>query len=155
MSKIDSRKVLFNKVGNDESYTPAYGVKPIIKYIFKYIEEKYDNYDRDMIVWCPFDKPSSEFVKQIKELPFVDVLHSHIDNEQDFFEYEPDEWDMIVSNPPFKNKRHFFERALSFRKPFALLMTLASLNDKNPAFCFYEAGVDMQLLKFDKRIHFI
>ena len=30
---MDSQKILYNKVGGDESYTPAYDVKPIIKYI--------------------------------------------------------------------------------------------------------------------------
>jgi hypothetical protein len=59
------------------------------------------------------------------------------------------------SNPPFKKKRFFFERALSFNKPFALLMTLASMNDKYPAWSFYEAKAQLQLLKFDKRIEFI
>ena len=42
---------------------------------------------------------------------------------QDFFDYEPDKWDVMVSNPPFTNKRKYFERALSFGKPFALIMT--------------------------------
>jgi len=139
---IDSGKVLYNKVGSDESYTPNYGVAPILKYIPK-----------DAIVWCPFDKEHSEYVRQIR-LNGNAVIYSHIEEGRDFFEFEPLEWDVIVSNPPFKNKRAFFERALSFNKPFALLMTLASLNDKNPAFCFYEANAQMQLLKFDKRIHF-
>ena len=38
----------------------------------------------------------------------------------------------IVSNPPFTNKRKYFERALSFNKPFALIMTNAWLNDSAP-----------------------
>ena len=140
---MNSQAILYNKVGNDEAYTPDYGVKPILKYIPK-----------DAIVWCPFDAIDSEFVKQIRETNIV--TRSHIDDGKDFFEYEPAlDWDVMISNPPFKNKRAFFERALSFNKPFALLMTLASLNDRNPAFCFYDAGCEMQLLKFDKRIHFV
>jgi hypothetical protein len=139
---MNSQKILYNKVGNDESYTPAYGVEPIIKYIPK-----------DAIVWCPFDKAHSEYVKQIQANGNT-VIYSHIDDGQDFFEYEPKEWDIIVSNPPFKNKRQFFERALSFNKPFALLMTNAWLNDKYSKWVFKEATRDMQLLMFDKRIHF-
>lgn len=45
---MDSAKVLYNKTGGDESYTPAYGVKPILKYI-----------PEDAIIWCPFDKEES------------------------------------------------------------------------------------------------
>ena len=125
---------------SDEYYTPRYAVNVILPYIknFKHI-------------WCPFDKEHSEFVKQISKTN--KVVYSHIDNNQDFFEYEPDKWDMIVSNPPFKNKRQFFERALSFGKPFALLMTNTWLNDSAPKQLFRDR--DLQLLMFDKRMKFI
>ena len=139
---MNSQKILYNKVGGDESYTPSYGVSPIIKHI-----------PANAIVWCPFDKEHSEFVKQIRANGNV-VISSHIEDGRDFFEFEPLEWDVIVSNPPFQNKRRFFERALSFGKPFALLMTNAWLNDKYSKWVFKEANRDMQLLMFDKRIHF-
>jgi hypothetical protein len=139
---MDSSKVLYSKNPTDECYTPKYGVIPILKYIPK-----------NAIVWCPFDTKDSEFVKEISKTNTV--IHSHIDDGLDFFEYEPNNWDIIVSNPPFKNKRKFFERALSFGKPFALLMTNTWLNDKYSKFVFYEANRDMQLLMFDKRIKFV
>lgn len=82
------------------------------------------------------------------------VLSTHIDNGQDFYEYEPDEhWDIIVSNPPFTNKRKIFERALSFNKPFGLLMSNTWLNDSAPKQLFLNK--QLQLLMFDKRIKFI
>lgn len=140
MSNIDSKKVLYSAGANDECYTPAYGVKPILKYIPK-----------GATVWCPFDKPESEFVKQISAQN--KVVYSHLDSGQDFFEYEPDQWDVIVSNPPFTNKRKFFERALEFEKPFALIMTNTWLNDAAPKQLF--AKKDLQLLMFDKRMKFI
>lgn len=59
---------------------------------------------------------------------------------------------MIISNPPFTNKRKFFERALSFGKPFALIMTNTWLNDSAPKQLFMEK--DLQLLMFDKRMKF-
>lgn len=139
---INSAKVLYNVTGTDEAYTPYYAVKPILKYI-----------PCDAVVWCPFDKEESEFVKQISKTN--KVIYSHIDNGEDFLDYEPSEhWDIIISNPPFKNKRLFFERALSFNKPFALLMTNTAFNDKYPIWCFEEAGRQFQCLKFDRRIHF-
>lgn len=137
-----SQQLLYNKTGNDEAYTPEYGVKPILKYIPK-----------NWVVWCPFDKKDSYFVKLISKTN--KVIYSHIETGQDFFEYEPEEhWDCIISNPPFKNKRHFFERALSFNKPFALIMTNAWLNDSYSKKVFMEADRQMQLLLFDKRIKF-
>ena len=73
----------------DEKYTPGYGVLPIIKYI-----------PEGKIVWCPFDTKHSEFVQKFKDAGFH-VVYSHIYNGQDFFNYEPSQWDILVSNPPF------------------------------------------------------
>ena len=128
-------------IGSDEAYTPAYGVLPILKYVPK-----------DAVIWCPFDTKDSEFVKLISKTN--KVVYSHIDDGKDFFCYEPDVWDILISNPPFKSKRQFFERALSFNKPIALLMTNAWLNDAYSKKVFMEANRQMQLLMFDKRIKF-
>ena len=137
---MNSKNVLYSKGSNDECYTPAYGVEPIIKYI-----------KDGSVVWCPFDNENSEFVKQIMKAGFA-VVCSSIENGKDFFEYEPALWDCIVSNPPFTNKRKYFERALSFNKPFALIMTNTWLNDSAPKQLFKER--ELQLLMFDKRMKF-
>ena len=136
---IESKKILYSKGKNDECMTPSYGVEPILKYI-----------PQNAIVWCPFYKKNSEFVKQISKKN--KVVFSHIDEGEDFFIYEPEEWDVIVSNPPFTNKRKVFERALSFNKPFALIMTNLWFNDAAPKQLFKDK--DLQLLMFDKRIIF-
>ncbi len=145
---MESKKVLYSKGGNDECYTPRYWVEPILKYI-----KEFSLYRlwRGAVVWCPFDKEDSEFVKQITEA-WYKVVYSHIDNWQDFFEYEPEEWDVIISNPPFTNKRKFFERAILFGKPFALIMANTWLNDAAPKQLFKD--IDLQLMMFDKRMKF-
>lgn len=141
ISIINSQTVLYSMGSNDECFTPDYGVKPILKYIPK-----------DAIIWCPFDTTESEYVKQIRSNGNR-VITSHINNGQDFYTYEPEEsWDIIISNPPFTNKRKIFERALSFNKPFALLMSNTWLNDSAPKQLFYNK--QLQLLMFDKRIKF-
>ena len=138
---MDSQNILYSQGNNDECYTPSAAVEPILRYIPK-----------DAVVWCPFDKTSSEFVKQIGKIH--KVIFSHIDNGQDFYTYEPIEhWDCIVSNPPFTNKRKIFERALGFNKPFALMMSNTWLNDSAPKQLFKDK--DLQLLMFDKRIKFV
>ena len=139
-NELDSGKLMYSKGNNDECYTPDYGVEPILKYIPK-----------DATVWCPFDTEDSQFVIQISKQN--KVIRSHLESGQDFFNYEPDEWDIIVSNPPFTDKRKFFERALSFNKPFALIMTNTWLNDSAPKQLFKDR--DLQLLMFDKRMKFI
>lgn len=138
---INSKEVLYSNGNNDECITLDYGVKPILKYI-----------PEGWVVWCPFDKFDSEFVKQISKTN--KVIYSHIDNGQDFYNYEPDEhWDCIISNPHFSNKRETFIRALSFNKSFALIMSNTWLNDSAPKQLFKEK--DLQLLMFDKRMKFL
>ena len=127
---------------NDECYTHRYAVEPLLEFVERF---------RNKIIWCPFDDENSEFVKVLQENGY-NVVFSHIDNGQDFFNYEPEKWDLMVSNPPFTGKRQVFERALSFNKPFALIMTLAWLNDRAPAQIF--KGKDLQLLMFDSRMTF-
>ena len=150
---INSRKVLYSKGKNDECYTPDYGVRPIIPYIERYRNWIGADYNRPLIVWCPFDRKNSWFVKLISLIPDVKVAYSHIDQNQNFFDYEPEKWDIIVSNPPFSNKRKYFERALSFNKPFALIMSNTWLNDSAPKQLFKDK--DLQLLMFEKRMKFI
>ena len=120
--------------------TPRCGVLPIVKYLPK-----------DKIIWCPFDKEDSEFVKVLTEQGYK-VVYSHIENGQDFYTYEPKEWDILVSNPPFTNKRQIFERALSFGKPFALIMSNTWLNDSAPKQVFKDK--QLQILFFEERMKF-
>lgn len=140
MTDIDSKKVLYSGGKNDECYTPVYGVEPIVEFVRP-----------EWIVWCPFDTKESQFVKILSKTN--KVIYSHISEGEDFFSYEPKEhWDVIISNPPFTNKREVFERALSFNKPFALIMSNTWLNDSAPKQLFMQK--DLQLLMFDKRMEF-
>lgn len=138
---MDSQSILYSKGSNDECYTPRYVVKELLPYLPK-----------DKVIWCPFDTEESEFVKVLSEEEFQ-VVNSHISYGQDYYTYEPNYWDILVSNPPFTSKRKIFERALSFNKPFALLMSNTWLNDSAPKILFKEK--DLQLLMFRNRIKFL
>ena len=133
-------KVLYSRGCNDECYTPRYVVEAILPYLNKYL-----------VYWLPFDTEDSEFVKVLRDNGFS-YHASHINNGQDYYDYEPENWDAMLSNPPFTGKRQVFERALSFGKPFALLMSNTWLNDSAPKVLFQER--DLQLLLFRNRIHF-
>ena len=139
MIQGNSREILYSPGGNDECYTFEYAVEPILKYIPK-----------DVIVWCPFDKADSAFVRLISKTN--QVVYSHIDEGKDFYMYEPSNWDIIVSNPPFTGKRKIVERAMSFRKPFALILPNTWLNDSAPKQLFKE--VPLELLMFEQRMTF-
>ena len=80
----------FNK--NDEYYTPAYAVYPIIKYL-----------KPNSVIWCPFDKKDSQYVKVLTKEGFK-VIYGHIETGENFFKVDVPECDYIISNPPYSLK---------------------------------------------------
>lgn len=126
---------------NDERYTPPILVKPILEYI-----------NPNSTIWCPFDTEKSEFVKLLKNAGHK-VIFSHIDLGKDFFKYEPDEdYDYIISNPPFSKKIEILDRLYKLDKPFAILMNIECLNYQVVGEFFINK--DIQLLIVDKKISF-
>lgn len=124
---------------NDELYTPSYAVKPIIKYL-----------PNNATIWCPFDTEKSQYVQECKRGGY-NVVHSHISEGKDFFSYQPVQYDIIVSNPPFSVKDKILKRLYELNKPFAILLPLNSLQG-NTRYKYFKQGI--QLLSFDKRIGF-
>jgi len=114
----DNHKVDFakRKGKTDEWFTPLGAVVKIVDII-----------SSGAVVWCPFDTEESNFVKELSKTN--KVVFSHIDNGEDFFDFEPNKWDIIVSNPPYSLRNKILERAFSFGKPFALLMNTNGLFD--------------------------
>ena len=112
--KANTSQVFYMSNGGSEQWTPRYAVEMMIPFIQHW---------KNKIIWCPFDTEDSQFVKVLKENGF-NVVYSHIMNGQDFFTYEPENWDVLVSNPPYQDKMKFMERADSFGKPWALFLPL-------------------------------
>ena len=124
---------------SDEVYTPDYAVKPILKYL-----------KPNSTIWCPFDTENSEYVKIFKEAGYK-VIYSHIDNGQNFFEFEPKEdYDVIISNPPFSIKDAILNRLSELKKPYAMLLPLPALQGQK-RFKYLKGS---QALIFDKRINY-
>ena len=137
---LSSKDILYSQGKNDECYTPRYVVEAMLPYLSK-----------DWTYWLPFDGERSEFVRVLRDNGFR-FVRSHIEDGRDFFGYEPEHWDAILSNPPFTGKRAIFQRALDLGKPFALLMSNTWLNDSAPKVLFRDR--DLQLLLFRNRIEF-
>lgn len=114
------------KAKSDEWYTPRSAVEAIVPYLKNF-----------KTIWCPFDTAESNYVKVLEEHGF-NVIHTHIDDGQDFFETIVPECDAIVSNPPYSVKDDVIERLFLLRKPFAMLMNVASLYDSKRRFEFYK-----------------
>ena len=124
---------------SDEVYTPAYAVKPIIKFI-----------PSNSTIWCPFDMQDSEYVLQLCSAGHK-VIATHIDSGQNFFDYEPEEdYDFIISNPPFSIKDDILKRLDEIGKPYAMLMPLPVLQGQKR----FQYLTNAQALIFDKRINY-
>jgi len=131
----------YNK--RDEYYTPTYLVEPLLKYLSK-----------DKVIWCPFDTEDSEYVRVFKNNG-IKVIYSHIWNNQNFFNYEPEEhYDIIISNPPFSLKKDILKRLYELDKPFALLLGLPILNYNEIQQVFIDNDSNIQLLMFNKKCTF-
>ena len=128
---------------SDEVYTPTYAVQPLVKYI--------KMFNLNAVIWCPFDMSHSEYVK-VFERAGVKVIHSHIDEDKNFFFYEPEEYyDVIISNPPFSQKDNVLKRLYELNKPYAMLLPIPSLQGQ-ARFPWIKDG--LQYLGFDKRINY-
>jgi len=130
------------KPKNDEVFTPDYAIKPLMPYI-----------DKDWVIWEPTDFGGSRITENFREVGYK-VITSHIKDEQNFFEYEPDEhYDIIITNPPYSLKTEFLERAYSLNKKFSFLLPITSLEGKARG-KIYRQYDQMEILVFDGRVEF-
>jgi hypothetical protein len=137
------------KKGNvrDELYTPKCLVDIIIPYLYQWINNKKIN----PVIWSPFDVEISEFCYAWREHGFKYIC-SHINTGQDFFEYQPEFFDLVISNPPFSKKLDVYKRLNKLKKPWAMIGNIMQFNYMEIG--NYFADNAFQLLIPDKRISF-
>lgn len=123
----------------DEVYTPFYAVEPLSEFLPK-----------DKVIWCPFDEEWSAFYQYFTENGYQ-AVRSSLKEGKDFFHYEPEYWDILVSNPPFSKKNAVLQRACDLGKPFALLLPVNSIQSKQRYHIF---GNQIQMLVFDGRVDY-
>jgi len=82
-----------------------------------------------------------------------EVVASDIQDGHNFLDWTPpfDDYDCIVTNPPYSLKDQFLKRCYLLGKPFALLMPLTTLEGKRQRW-LEEYGIEIILL--DKRLNF-
>lgn len=104
----------------DEWFTP----KEVVEAIVPYLERAGIKH-----VLCPFDAEDSEFVKVLGEHGF-DVAYSHIATGGDFFEIEDlNDYDAVVSNPPFSKRQAVLEKLFESDTSFAMILNFNGLFD--------------------------
>ena len=119
--------------GHNDYMTPSDAWQNIKEYIPK-----------DKIIWEAFygDGKSGEYLTNMG----FDVIHKDID----FF--NNNEGDIIITNPPFKNKNIMLERLKELQKPFIIILPQPAINTTNIRKLFSN---DLQIIIPRKRIQFI
>jgi len=143
LDEITNKAVQIGDINpNDEFYTPNYAIEPLMKYL-----------KPNSVVWCPFDTEESNFVKMLNARGHS-VLFSHKSSGKDFFTFEPkQEYDYIISNPPYSIKYEVFKRLFELRKPFAMLVGVVGLFESQKRYNMFKEN-DFEIMYFNKRISY-
>ena len=127
----------------DELYTPENAIRPLLPYLERF---------KNKIFWECTDFGKSNITKVLKEKGFK-VISSHINDGKDFFNWQPEKWDVLITNPPYSLKDNFLERAYELGKPFCMLLPLTALEGIQRGKMFRENGIE--LLVLDRRLNFL
>lgn len=120
---------------NDEWYTPAEAIQPIIKHLKPGAK-----------ICCPFDMPESMYVRVLTENGF-EVDHSHIAEGKDFFKLDRPDCDYIISNPPYSRRDDVLIRLYEWGIPFAMLLNNNGLFDsRQRAYLAKDHGAEIMFL---------
>ncbi len=141
--KLERLKKYVQREPNDELYTPEDAVKIILKYIPKNVKTI-----REPTAFERADK-----IVQILEENWYKVITSHIQEWKDFFNYEPNDYDMIITNPPYSIKTEFLKRAYQLWKPFMFLLPTTTLEGKERTKLYSKYWI--QLIIPNYRINFL
>ena len=57
--------------------------------------------------------------------------HRVVWEDKDYFSWQPDNWDLMVTNPPFSIKARWLHRANELGKPYAILLPVTALGARN------------------------
>jgi hypothetical protein len=131
---------IYTPMGYDACQTPPEAINPLLPYL-----------SQDWTIWeCA--KGEGGIVEALYDSGFQSLTGSDLLTGENFFEYEPSQWDCIVTNPPYSIKYQWIERCYALGKPFALLLPVETLGAKTAQEFFRKCGLEVIFL--DRRINF-
>ena len=138
----------------DNYNTPSILINMLVPYLRKWEIDFVNENGYRPLIWLPFDTEESQYYKILKEQGFQ-VVRSHLNDDKDFFTYQPEQFDIVVSNPPFSKKLEIMERiAFDLKKPFVLLMNMMAINYQNIGNFFQFLNPKIQFIIPDKKVSF-
>lgn len=138
----------------DNYNTPSILINMLVPYLRKWEIDFVNENGYRPLIWLPFDTEDSQYYKILKENVFQ-VIRSHLNDGKDFFNYQPGQFDLIVSNPPFSIKDKIFTRCIyELKRPFVLLMNMMAINYQNISGIFSSVNPKIQFIIPDKKVSF-
>lgn len=103
---------------------------------------------KNKIIWEAFygDGISGEHLR--------DLGHNVIHEEKDFFNWTPDKYDVIISNPPFSKKKEVYTHLKKLNKPFIMISPASMICYKYFRELFINDN-DLKIIIPKKRINFL
>jgi hypothetical protein len=133
-----NRKPKLNRKGGalDNCYTPPHALKPLLSFISGFC------------IWE--SAPGEGFMVEglLNQVDHATIVH----NDKDFFTWQPDDWDIQVTNPPYSRKYEWLRRSYALGKPFALLLPVESIGAAQGNTLIAEFGAEFILMT--QRINF-
>lgn len=118
----------------DHCQTPPYAILPILSYL-------------KGIIWEPA-LGEGLLSKALKDRGFQVITSDY-----DFFDYEPDNYDMIVTNPPFSRSKQWMERCYQLGKPWCLLLKSEIVSNQGIQKLISQYG-ELEMVYPESRINF-
>ena len=138
----------------DEWQTPSLLVNILIPYLKAWESDFISKNGHKPIIWLPFDTVESAYYKILKEESF-EIVRSHLNDGKDFFSWQPEQFDIAVSNIPFSLKVDIFKRMIfELKKPFVFLMNMMSINYQVVGELFQSVNPKIQFIIPDKKVSF-
>ena len=137
-------------VFSDECYTSRAESDKVVDYLIdNNILQKYKN------IWLPFDNEISNIYQALKSRYNGNIILTNLEMGIDFYNYEPDEYDLILTNPPFKGRTNLFNRLHQLNKPFVILQAAQMFNNQFAVNYLCEYSEDYQFILPRSRMNFL
>lgn len=138
------------RIAKDECYTTNNEAKKLVLYL-----KENNIVDLDSYIWLPFDNDFSNIYKELIGGGFTNLILTNLENGQDFYNYEPNEWDIIITNPPFSKRTNLMKRLISFNKPFIILQAIQFFNNQYAVNYLTQFSDDFKFLLPRSRMSFL
>jgi hypothetical protein len=131
---------------NDECFTCEYNAMNLVEYLF---DNKIIN--KESKIWLPFNDVNSFITKALKNKGCISLITT----EQDFYNIDSLDFDIIISNPPFSKRSKLFQHMMRWDKPFILLQPIMFFNNRSCVKMLCEHNNDFGFLCPNERMGFI